>query len=133
MIKIRLRIICKPYAYLQGIIKTTVKFQKNQNETVGGVAHTRYPQSIHFHCQNDRKMTKFKLRTKVIKFNLSIISKPHAYLQSLVKTSVKFQKNLNETVGGVAHTWYPLSIHFHCQNARKMTKFKLRKKCEKLI
>ena len=70
--------------------KTTVKFQKNQNKTVGGVAHTRYPLSIHFHCQNDRKMTKFKLRTKVIKINLSIISKPHAYLQSLVRTYVKF-------------------------------------------
>ena len=127
---IMLRIICKPYAYLQSIIKTTVKFHKNQNETVGGVGHTRY---IHFQCQNDRKKTKFKLRTKVIKINLSIISKPHAYLQSLVKTSVKFQKNQNETVGVVAHTRYPLSIHFHCQTARKMTKFKLRKKCEKLI
>ena len=55
VIKIKLRIICKPYAYLQSIIKTTVKFQKNQNETVGGVVHTRYPLSIHFHCQNDRK------------------------------------------------------------------------------
>ena len=78
-------------------------------------------------------MTKFKLRTKVIEINLSIISKPHAYLQSLVKTSVKFQKNRNETVGGVTHTRYPLSIHFHCQNARKMAKFKLLKKYEKLI
>ena len=58
---------------------------------------------------------------------MSIISKPHAYLQSLVKTYVKFQKNRNETVGGVAHTRYPLSIHFHCQKAR-MTKFKLQKK-----
>ena len=74
-----------------------------------------------------------KVMTSVIKINLSVISKPHAYLQSLVKTSVKFQKNQNETVGGVAHTRYPLSIHFHCQNARQMTKFKLRKKCEKLI
>ena len=133
MLTIKLRIICNPYAYLQSIIKTTVKFKKNQNEIVGGVAHKRYPLSIHFHCQNDRKMTKFKLRAKVIKINLSSISKPHAYLQSLVKTSVKFQKNRSKTVGAVAHTRYPLSIRFHCQNARKMTKFKLRKKCEKLI
>ena len=133
VIKIKLRIICKYYAYLQSIIKTFVKFQKNQNKIVGGVAHTRYPVSIHFHCQNDRKMTKFKLRTKVIKINLSIISKPHAYLQSLVKAYVKFQNNRNKTLGGVAHTRYPLSIHFYCQNARKMTKFKLRKKSEKLI
>ena len=86
VIKIKLRIICRPYAYLQSIIKTSVKFQKNQNKIVGGVAHTRYPLSIHFLCQNDRKMTKFKLQTKVIKINLSIISKPHAYLQSLVNT-----------------------------------------------
>ena len=128
VIKIKLRIICKPYVYLQSIIKTSVKFQKNQNKIVGDVAHTRYPLSIHFHCQNDRKITKFKLRTKVIKINLSIISKPHAYLQSLVKTSVKFQNNQNKTLGGVAHTRYPLSIHFYCQNARKMSKFKLRKK-----
>ena len=67
VIKIKLRIICKPFAYLQSIIKTSVKFQKNQNKIVGGVAHTMYPLSIHFHCQNDQKMTKFKLRTKVIK------------------------------------------------------------------
>ena len=128
VIKIKLRIICKSYAYLQSIIKTFVKFQKNQNKIVGGVAHTRYPLSIHFHCQNDRKMTKFKLQTKVIKINLSIISKPHAYLKSLVKAYVKFQNNWNKTLGGVAHTRYPLSIHFYCQNARKMTKFKLRKR-----
>ena len=39
-------------------------------------------------------------------------SKPHAYLQSMVTISVKFQENRNKTVGGVAHTRYPLSIHF---------------------
>ena len=37
-----------------------------------------------------------------------IISKPHAYLQRMVKTSVKFQKNRSKTVGGVAHTRYIL-------------------------
>ena len=39
---------------------------------------------------------------------LTIISKPHAYLQRMVKTSVKFQKNRSKTVGGVAHTRYIL-------------------------
>ena len=53
------------------------------------------------------------------KINLRIISKPHAHLQSIVKTSVNFQKSQKKTVGGVAHTKYPLSIHFHYQNARK--------------
>ena len=68
------------YAYLQSIIKTTVKLQKNQNETVGGVVHTRYPLSIHFHCQNDRKMSKFKLRTKVIKALQACMIPRHANL-----------------------------------------------------
>ena len=133
MSKINLRIISKPHAHLQSMMKTSVKFQNNRNKTVGGVAHTRYYLSIHFHYQNARKMTKFKLQKNVSKINLRIISKPHAHLQSMMKTSVKFQKNWTKTVGGVAHTRYPLSIHFHYQNAQKMTKFKLRKKCQKLI
>ena len=45
----------------------------------------------------------------------------------MAKTSGKFQNNRNKTVGGIAHTRYPLPIHFHYQNARKTTKFKLQK------
>ena len=40
------------------------------------------------------------------KNDLRIISKPHAYLQTMTKTSVKFQMNQYKTVGGVAHTRY---------------------------
>ena len=54
---------------------------------------------------------------KVIKNNLRIISKPHAYLQTMYKSLVKFQRNRHKTVGGVAHTRYPLSIHFDSKNA----------------
>ena len=90
--------------------------------------HTRYPLPIHFHCENARKNGYVQIAKKVTKINLRIISKPHAYLQSMVTTYVKFQENRNKTVGGVAHTRYPLPIHFHCENARKMAKFKLRKK-----
>ena len=57
------------------------------------------------------------------KNNLRIISKPHAYLQTMSKTLVEFQKNQYKTVGGDAHTRYPLSIHFDSKNARKMAKF----------
>ena len=59
------------------------------------------------------------------KNNQRIISKPHAYLQTMSKTPVKFQKNQYKTVGGDAHTRYPLSIHFDSKNARKMAKFNL--------
>ena len=51
------------------------------------------------------------------KNNLRIISKSHAYLQTMYKTPVKFQKNRYKTVGGVAHTRYPLSFHFDSKNA----------------
>ena len=46
------------------------------------------------------------------KNNQRIISKPHVNLKTMAKTSVKFQRNRHKTVGGVAHTRYPLSIHF---------------------
>ena len=52
----------------------------------------------------------------------------HAYLQTMTKTPVKFQKNWYKTVGGVAPTRYPLSIHIVKDKARKMAKFNLRKK-----
>ena len=41
MIKNYFRILKKQYAYLQTILKTPVKFQKDWPKTVGGVADTR--------------------------------------------------------------------------------------------
>ena len=68
-------------------------------------------------------MAKFKLRKKRTKINLRIISKPHAYLQSMVTISVKFQDNRNKTVGGVAHTRYPLSIHVYQEREITLTEW----------
>ena len=42
MIKNYFRILKKPHAYLQTILKTPVKFQKDRSETVGGVKGTKY-------------------------------------------------------------------------------------------
>ena len=53
--------------------KTPVKFQKNRYKTVGGVAPTRYPLSIHFVIYNAWIMTKFNFQ-KISKNNLRIIS-----------------------------------------------------------
>lgn len=54
--------------------------------------------------------------SKSDKNNLSMISKPHAYLQTMTKTPEKiliFVKwNWHKTVGVVAHIRYPQSIHF---------------------
>ena len=50
----------------------------------------------------------------------------------MTKTPVKFQKNQYKTVGGVAPTRYPLSIHIVIDNARKMAKLNFQKKQQKL-
>ena len=73
-------------------------------------------------------MTKFKMRITVTKIKLRIIFKPHAHFQAMAKTAVKFSKERHKTVGGVAHNRYPLPIHFDSIRAKKMTKFKMRKK-----
>ena len=61
----------------------------------------------------------------MIKNNLRIISHPLAYLQTMTKTPVKFRKDRYKTVGELAHTRHPLSIHFVIDNARRMAKFNL--------
>ena len=73
-------------------------------------------------AKNAGKVINVKLRF-YMKINLRIISKPHAYLQTMTKSPVKFGKNRYKTVGGVAPTRYPLSIHIVIDNARKMAKF----------
>ena len=58
------RILKKPHAYLQAILKAHVKFQKDRPKTVGGVKGTRYLLPIHFCSIRNRKMTKLKMRKK---------------------------------------------------------------------
>ena len=83
--------------------KTPVKFQKNRHKTVGGVAPTRYPLFIHIVIDNVEKWLSLSCE-KGNTNNLRIISKPHAYLQTITETPVKFQKNRYRTVGGAAPT-----------------------------
>ena len=59
MIKIFFRIPKKPHANLHAILKTHVKFQKDQPKTVGGVKVTRYLLPIHFCNIRTQKMSKF--------------------------------------------------------------------------
>ena len=64
----------------------------------------------------------------MIKNNFRILKKQYAYLQTILKTPVKFQKDLPKTVGGVADTRYILNIHICSIRARKMSKLKMDKK-----
>ena len=59
--------------------------------------------------------TKFKLRKSLKKNNMKIIFKCNAYLPSLTKTPVKFQKDWDKIVGGVVLTRYLMSVGF-CSN-----------------
>ena len=54
-----------------------------------------------------------KNKKKVTKNNQRVISKPHAYFETM--------KVSKELAGGVAHTRDPLGIHFGSNNARKMS------------
>ena len=54
--------------------------------------------------------------------------KTHAYLQTILKALVKFQKDWPKTVGGVEGTRYLLPIHFCSIRVKKMSKLKMRKK-----
>ena len=64
VIKDYFRILKKPHAYLQAILKAHVQFQKDQPKTVGGVKGTRYLLPIHFCNIRTKKMSKLKMRKK---------------------------------------------------------------------
>ena len=60
-----------------------------------------------------------------------ILKKQYAYLQTILKAPVKFEKDWPKTVGGVAGKRYILPIHFCSIRARKKSKLKMKKKCDK--
>ena len=62
MIKNYFRILKKPHAYIQAILKAHVKFQKDRPKTVGGVKGTRYLLAIDFCNIRTKKMSKLKMR-----------------------------------------------------------------------
>ena len=64
----------------------------------------------------------------MIKNNFRILKKQYAYLQTILKTPVKFKKDSPKTVGGVADTRYILHIHICSIRARKMSQLKMGKK-----
>ena len=64
VIKNYFRILKKPHAYLQAIIKAHVKFQKDRQKNVGGVKGTRYLFPIDFCNISTQKMSKLKMHKK---------------------------------------------------------------------
>ena len=93
VIKNTFRIMKTPHAYLQTILKASVKFQKDWPKTVGGDEGTRYLLPIHFCSISGSKNVYVKNAKKMIKNNFMILKKPHAYLQTILKAPVKIQKD----------------------------------------
>ena len=64
----------------------------------------------------------------MIKNNFRILKKTHAYLQTILKAPVEFQKDRLKTVVGVTGTRYLLPIRFYSIRTKKMSKLKMHKK-----
>ena len=73
-------------------------------------------------------LPKYWSRKPVIKNNFRILKKPQAYLQTILKAPLKFQKDWLKTVVGVTGTKYLLLIRFCSIRTQKMFKSKMRKK-----
>ena len=58
----------------------------------------------------------------MIKNNFRILKRQYAYLQTILKAPVKFEKVWPKTVGGVAGRRYILPIHFCSIRTRKKSK-----------
>ena len=82
MTKTNLTILFEPYAHPHTMKKTHAKFQNNQYKTVRGVALTRGTHCLYIEVKND----KVHNVEKVTKNNLTIISKSHAHLHTMMKT-----------------------------------------------
>ena len=108
MIKNYFRILNKPHAYLQTILKTPVKFQKDRTKTLGGVKGTKYllktrnhapratrhaprtthhgkPKAVSLHFSSKRRGTKKKKKKKKKKeenasFRMKLIEKSEDFL-----------------------------------------------------
>ena len=63
----------------------------------------------------------------MIKNNFRILKKQNAYLQTILKAPVKFEKDWPKTVGGVAGKQMVVPIHFCSIRARKKSKLKMQK------
>ena len=64
VIKNNFKILKKPHAYHQTILKAPVKFQKDQLKTMVGVTGSRYLLPIRFCSTRTQKMSKLKMQKK---------------------------------------------------------------------
>ena len=96
MIKNYFRILKKPYAHLQTILKTPVKFQKDRSKTVGGVKGTKYLLKTQNHIYMYRFVIIVKYLTNFFKleWNLGIKFTLRFFFLSVYDKKKKKKKDL---------------------------------------
>ena len=67
------------------------------------------------------------MKTNVIKNNFRILNKQYAYLQTILKVPVKFEKDWPKTVGGVVGTRMVGALTDGRIRAQKKSKLKMQK------
>ena len=92
------------------ILKKTTCISSGHPKSPSKVKGTRYLVPIHFCNIRTQKMSKLKMRKKVIKNYFRFLKNPHAYLQTILKAPVKFQKDRTKPVGGIKGTRYLLKF-----------------------
>ena len=109
-------LISRPWQnHVQSFIKIGIKLYE---ELRSQVTHCLYT-----FIESEIRKWQWSQKGKSAKVNPRIISKPHAHLQTMGKTCVKFQKGRYKIVWGVALTRYLLSQHLYRIWGQKMTKF----------
>ena len=105
--------------YLYTLIAFSMHNRKNNNKSVRGVALTstylytclvfELEKSLNLKCEKMKEIIRGLWKKK----------KTLSYLQTMIKTPVKCQKNWRKSVGGVALIRYLLPIHFQSIRAQK--------------
>ena len=93
--------------------KASVNLRYYGHTIVGGVTQGIYYIFTVITITPEKMTSKFNWCKKVTQTSLKNVFKPHAYFQSMTKTSVSFQKNWHKNVGGVAYMRRRLSIYFY--------------------
>ena len=115
MIKNNFRILKKPHAYLQTILKAPVKFQKDRTKTVGGVKGTRYLSNL------------LKIRNHTPRATKSRKQCPSAFLRNMTKPTKWHVRPAKTQISlGIRPVWSESSLSTWRQLRSSATKTQIR-------
>ena len=123
--KKNLTIISKPHAHPHNMNKTHARFHNNRYKTLTGVALTRGTNYLYIKGEKWLCSQCWKSH----KTYLTIISKPHAYPDTLKKTFKVSKRSVQNCKRSCTHKRYPLSEYWRWKWPSSQCKKKSDKKC----